>query len=109
MCFVIANYFLFACLFLFAHASCVFKLLCGFLFFKNWNRDTVGVFCGIVPATRLCPSNVETICWGSLEEDLDADIIRGIDCYLLAYLLTYLLIQCRCPSMRPFHKEHKGT
>lgn len=40
---------LFACLFLFAYASCVFKLLRGFLFYKNWNSDTVGVFVGLSP------------------------------------------------------------
>lgn len=47
-------------------------------------------FCGIVPATRLCPSNVQTICWGSLEEDLDADITWQ-EALIATYLLTYLL------------------
>ena len=86
---IICNcHFFFVCLFVFLHIPHVF----GFLSCENWKSDRY--FCGNVTATRLCHSchsNVQTICWRSLEEDWDADITRGTYCYLLTYSVQVLI------------------
>ena len=111
MCFVIANSFVFACLFLFVYASCVFKLLCGFLFFKNWNRDTVGVFVGLSPPRDCALAMFKQFVGGVWRKTwMQTSQEALIATYLLTYLLAYSVqVSINETPTGPFHKEHKGT